>query len=978
MTSGRCCGAPWNERIIVNPNLQQADAIFQEAVEISDGASRSEYLNKACGDDLELRALVERLLVAVPHLSGFLDQPAYRRPGEEQTALPYGEIAAGQSIGPYKLLQKLGEGGMGVVYMAEQEKPFRRRVALKVIRAEMNSAQVVARFEHERQALALMDHPNIARVLDAGVSPTGRPYFAMELVHGIPITKYCDQETLSLQDRLRLFISVCRAVQHAHQKGIIHRDLKPSNVIVGLYDGQPIPKVIDFGVAKATGQRLIEQTMFTEVGQIIGTIEYMAPEQAEMNNLDIDTRADVYSLGVLLYELLTGSPPFASQVLRRAGWGEMLRIIKEVEPTKPSTKITSADDLPRVAANRRLEPARLARLIRGDLDWITMKCLEKTRTRRYETANGLALDIERFLADEQVQACPPSTAYRLRKFAHKHSRMLSALTAIAVLLVVGTVVSIGQAIRASLAEQRATAGWTEASRQRDEARAQRRQTREALDTILDPEGLGWLGAQDRLTGAQKAFLQKAVSRYEALAVDTSTDQEGRLLVAQANARVGELLVTLGQFSEASAAIERTIDQIERLAAEFPDDAEIAIRLGKTYTLAGTLHENQGDHAAMEKATRRAVVYFDGLAKRNAEDDSVQEALAFNLRRLGLSLRLQQKSADSVDAYGRAVEIQTNIAGRRASAKSELALVSYLMELGLSLQQAGRQTEARAALAEATSRAGKLAVSPEVAALSPKGLAQMYFQLIMAHVGASDWPEVEVHSRRLIPLWETRSAEQPSVPVYRLQLAEIHGYLGESLRQQKKWSDAEAAFTRSVELWERLDQENPLGKSGYNLRLNRSSLALTLLMQGKREPAEALNQAALAGAKPELRGLLQVQWAYGLALFGAAGEAVAAAEQIDPKLLRKLSQTDGGWSEYGLASVYALAVAATSEESQAQQMTAVAIAHLKAAINDGWSDAGYLQNDSDWDALREHAGFKNVLTDLRSKNSKPSEVSNPTQ
>ncbi len=943
------------------------ESILVTALEIQCEIEREKYVRQACGDDTALRSRVDELIGNHMQAGSFLDaQP------QVASNLDFDEEKSGSIIGPYKLLEKLGEGGMGVVYLAEQEKPIRRQVALKVIRSGIGSSQVIARFEQERQALALMDHPNIARVLDAGVTPTGRPFLAMELVRGIPITKFCDQEALPMQDRLRLFISVCKAVQHAHQKGIIHRDLKPSNVIVGLYDGQPIAKVIDFGVAKATGQRLMEQTMFTEIGQIVGTIEYMAPEQAEMNNLDIDTRADVYSLGVLLYELLTGSPPFAARVLRQAGLGEMLRIIKEVEPTKPSTKITSADDLTRVAANRRLEPMRLARLIRGDLDWITMKCLEKTRTRRYETANDLAMDVERFLAGEEVHATPPSTSYRFRKFAVKHMRALLALATIASLLVVGTVVSIGQAIRATRAERKSNEGWAEAEQQRDEARAQRGQTREALDTILDFEGVGWLGSQERLTDVQKSFLKKAVSLYETLAVDTTTDREGRLLVAQANARVGELLCRLGQLSEASVAIEKATEQMERLAEVFCTDAEITIRLGKIYTLAGTFFENQGDNAAMERASRRAVDYHDDLAKRNPEDDSVQASLAANLRRLGLALRVSEEATDSVVAYRRAVEIQTNITRRNSIANSELTLVLYLVELGWSLQQAGRQNDARFVLEEATSRAENYVRETDVPTRNPKRLAQAYFQLLQAYLASDDWQRVELHSRRLIPMWETRAAEQPSVALYRRQLAEVHGYLGESLRQQKKWADAEIALTRSVDLLEQLETQNSSGKRNHNLQQNRSSLASTLLMQGHRGRAEDLYHMALDATKPEFRGLLEIQWAYGLALSGAIADSVASADQIDPETIRKLSLTDLGWSDYGIASTYALAAASALEESEASRITSLAIEHLQAAAKNGWSDAKYLQSDSDWDALRRRKDFLKVFEDLQTTQSKASD------
>ena len=312
---------------------------------------------------------------------------------------------------------------MGVVYMAEQESPVRRKVALKIIKPGMDTDQVIARFEAERQALAMMDHPNIARVFDAGATEAGRPFFVMELVNGIPITDYCDEARLTPRQRLELFVPVCRAIQHAHQKGVIHRDVKPSNVMVTLHDDRPVPKVIDFGVAKATGQRLVERSLFTQFGAIVGTLEYMSPEQARLGGLDVDTRCDVYALGVLLYELLTGSTPLDHRKIRESAYAEILRRIEEEEPPMPSTRLgDSRETLPSIATCRQTEPARLARLVRGELDWIVMRALEKDRTRRYESAGGFARDVERYLADEAVEACPPSATYRLRKFASKNRR----------------------------------------------------------------------------------------------------------------------------------------------------------------------------------------------------------------------------------------------------------------------------------------------------------------------------------------------------------------------------------------------------------------------------------------------------------------------------------------------------------------------------------------------------------------------------
>ena len=399
------------------------EAIFHAARDIPEPDRRREYVREACGGDETRIAHVEALLASADGPDSLLDRRAADL--TESNIDQPGTESPSTMIGPYKLIEPIGEGGMGSVWMAQQTEPVKRLVAVKLIKAGMDTRQVIARFEAERQALALMDHPNIARVLDGGTSSGGRPYFVMDLVKGRPITRYCDEHHLTPRQRLELFIPVCLAVQHAHQKGVIHRDLKPSNVLVALYDGKPVPKIIDFGIAKAAGQQLTDKTLVTGFGSIVGTLEYMSPEQAEVNQLDIDTRSDIYSLGVLLYELLAGSPPFSRKELEKAGILEMLRVIREQAPTKPSTKLGSADGLPTLAANRGTEPARLTKLVRGELDWIVMKALEKDRNRRYESANGFAMDVQRYLADEPVQACPPSAGYRLRKFARRNKGALA-------------------------------------------------------------------------------------------------------------------------------------------------------------------------------------------------------------------------------------------------------------------------------------------------------------------------------------------------------------------------------------------------------------------------------------------------------------------------------------------------------------------------------------------------------------------------
>ena len=394
------------------------EVIFHTAIQLKGSAERDAYLTEACGSDPKLRADVESLLLAHGGKS-LIDSPIF----EDDVTLGDFTLTEvpGTVIGRYKLLEKIGEGGMAVVYMAEQEKPVRRKVALKIIKLGMDTKSVIARFEAERQALAMMDHPNIAKVLDAGATDTGRPYFVMELVTGVSITEYCDKNRVSTKERLGLFIQVCNAVQHAHQKGIIHRDIKPSNVMVTHQDGMPVPKVIDFGIAKATNQRLTEKTLFTRYAHIIGTPAYMSPEQAEMSDLGVDTRTDIYSLGVLFYELLTGTTPFDEKTLREAGYAEMQRIIRETDPLRPSTKLSaSRDTIVEVAERRHTNPETLKKLIKGDLDWIVMKCLEKDRTRRYETSHALAEDIERHLKNEPVLTRSPTLMYRTQKFWRRH------------------------------------------------------------------------------------------------------------------------------------------------------------------------------------------------------------------------------------------------------------------------------------------------------------------------------------------------------------------------------------------------------------------------------------------------------------------------------------------------------------------------------------------------------------------------------
>ena len=580
----------------------RTESIFATAAALATATERAAYLDQVCAGDNALRVHLEALLSAHERAGHLLDRPVPGAPEETGAHIPSenpGTIIAGR----YKLLEEIGEGGMGTVWVAEQSQPVKRKVALKLIKAGMDSKSVLARFEAERQALAVMDHPNIAKVLDGGLTETGRPFFVMEYVKGIPITEYCDATRLSIPERLQLFAQVCSAVQHAHQKGIIHRDLKPSNILVAPYDDKPVPKVIDFGLAKAMHQSLTERTLHTAHETVLGTPLYMSPEQAQLNNLDVDTRSDIYSLGVLLYELLTGSTPMEKKRFKEAAWEEMKRLIREEEPPRPSMRLSSSQALPSLAAGRHSEPARLTKLVRGELDWIVMKALEKDRTRRYETANGFALDIQRYLAGEPVLAAPPSTRYRLSKFARKHGAGLATAAALALLLVAGVAVSSWQAVRATKAEVAARAAAQDALQaQRAEADraegerlakldavakktdAENQQRRAEVGEKLAGERLVQVEAEKKKAEQEKQIAQAVMNflQNKLLAQTDTRAQADALLEAGASSSGAKLNPTIRELLD-RAAKELAPGNIEQSFPKQPlVQAEILGTVGRTY------------------------------------------------------------------------------------------------------------------------------------------------------------------------------------------------------------------------------------------------------------------------------------------------------------------------------------------------------------------------------------------------------------
>ena len=678
----------------------RTESLFAAAVAMAP-EERGAYLGRECSGDPDLRDRVLALLRAHDRAGHLIDRPVNGDPDQTAGYAPTSEQQPGNVIaGRYKLLEEIGQGGMGTVWAAEQTAPVRRKIALKLIKAGMDSRSVLARFEAERQALALMDHPNIAKVLDGGLTDSGRPYFVMEYVKGVPITEYCDATRLSVEERLNLFIQVCSALQHAHQKGIIHRDLKPSNILVAPYDDKPVPKVIDFGLAKAMHQSLTEKTLYTAHETVLGTPLYMSPEQAQLNNLDVDTRADIYSLGVLLYELLTGTTPIERQRFKEAAWDEMRRMIREEEPPPPSLRLSSTDTLPSLATFRQTEPAKLKKLVRGELDWIVMKALEKDRTRRYETANGLARDIQRYLDDEVVEARPPSTGYRIGKFVRRHKAQVLASGLVVLALLAGIAGTTWGLIREAHAKTRLAESLDREKKANSNLSAANAKVEARYNLAVDAvmtfhTGVSedFLLKEEKFKELRNRLLKSASNFYGELGalLGKETDFASRRALADSNFELAELTRKVGLQEAALAEHRAVLAARQALAAEPGADTATKVDVGRSLTAVAYLLNTTGKSEEALAEYRRSESLLAGLTEA---DPSARAALAACRTRMARLLLYAGKSAEALAAGKLARADQEALAAvPGASNDVRRDLAAALNELGIMLWWTGRPAEA---------------------------------------------------------------------------------------------------------------------------------------------------------------------------------------------------------------------------------------------------------------------------------------------
>jgi serine/threonine protein kinase/Flp pilus assembly protein TadD len=787
------------------------ESVFKVAAEFPTAEERVAYLHQVCDGDKALFQRVSALLRAHEESQTFLESP----PRMLAAAGDHSNVEVPSRIGPYKLREKIGEGGMGVVYVAEQTEPVRRKLALKIIKPGMGSRDVVARFEAERQALAMMDHPHIARVFDGGATEDGHPYFVMELVQGPPITDYCDQHKLNNRQRLEQFEKVCRAVQHAHQKGVIHRDLKPSNILMPEIDGRAVPKIIDFGVAKAVGHKLTEHTLYTQFSQMVGTPLYMSPEQAGLGVIDVDTRSDVYSIGVLLFELLTGNTPFDSETLKSAGFDEMRRIIREDEPPKPSAMVSTlkAEALSTISQRRGSDPRKLSESLAGELDWIVMKALEKDRSRRYETASRFAEDIEHYLRGEPVVACPPSAWYTFRKFAHRHRAGLATSAAVLVAIVASLSVST-----VLIAQQRdaAQAAASEADRERHRAEENLLKAKQAVDTWFTKTALE-LAGQPHTAEIQRALLEQALEFYLGFLEQKSNDPAIRWETALAYWRVSYIYGQLGRHRESVEYATQAAQFFQSIAEDRRDDPEAQHWLAESYLHLGIQRFYSGELETAPDATSKALAIWEQLARDHP----------------------------------------TNPEYLRKAARSHVAMANQLARFHSRLPEA--ESHCRESL-----RRWELfrAQFPDLP-MQPWEEAHTHHWLASVLKKRERFGEVEHHLRVAMNLRTEMLARKPDALLSH-QLAHVKAYLGAELLRQGSYDEAEQVLRSAIELSQPLVDDFPeLHSYRKTLRTIYESLAQTLFCERRFEEAEQAARDAFALSRAGGGGVAVTQ--YNLAL-----------------------------------------------------------------------------------------------------------------
>ncbi len=1012
---------------------------------------RASFLEQAFAGRPELRAAVEALLAAHEKSGNVLDGPGGQTvgtgarvadadatldatPGPDDASSDVAKTtdyqlksqAGGVIAGRYALEERIGEGGMGEVWVAKQTEPVKRKVALKLIKTGMDSKAVLARFEQERQALAILDHPNIAKVLDGGLTPRGQPFFVMELVNGLALTQFCDEARLTTEQRLELFVPICQAVQHAHQKGVVHRDLKPANILITIIDGKPVPKVIDFGVAKATAGKLTDQSMSTHFGAVIGTFEYMSPEQAGFSGVDVDTRADIYSLGVILYEVLTGLRPIDAKRLRTAALTEMIRIIREDEPSKPSTRLSTDDSLPSVAALRQIDPRKLTALLRGELDWVVMKCLEKHRERRYETANALARDIQRYLADEAVEARPPSAGYRFSKFLRRNRGPVLTASLVVLTLVggiVGTTLGMIQAnrARADEARQRGIAEANEAkavvaaeaerkakdreAEQRVKAEKARDRTRQALDAMTSSVTGDSLTTQKEISAEQKKFLTEVLTYYQEFAGEKAEDEPSRVRTAGAAGRVATIEYRLGRMGEAAAACRLAIDGYATLVAEFPGAREYRTNLARNHNNLGILLSALGKWPEAEEHHRNALTIQDKLAAELPALGDDRAELAGCHNNLGNLLSALGKWPEAETHFRSALAIQDKLVDEfPAMTVFRNVLARNHLNLGILLKELEKPVDAEQQYRKALAIFEKLAEQFPGERAYREGLAGGHLNLGFL---LKDWErlvDAEEQYRKAMAIYEALADQFGAVPDYRQRLALNHNGLGLLFARLGKRPEAEAQFRKALVIRENLAAQFPgvpeyrvdlgggycnfgamLSQTGRPVEslefLDRAIRMLTAVYEQDRRLVEAKqflrnSHSNRAMAHNRLRNFIEA-----ISDWGKAIELSPMAERPSLRAARAASRVQAGRVAEAVAEVSELtkspswqfgqwydfacvyAVASGKMGDKKQEYGDRAMELLRNAVKAGWKDAAHMAKDTDLDSIRGREDFKKLIEEL---------------